>query len=667
VIISTWLAVPVIALAMIPPLQFTYWQWLSLTLAAPVIVWGAWPFHQAAWTNLRHGAVTMDTLISLGTSAAFLWSLWTLFLGDAGRPGMTHPFEFTVSRGDASSHIYLEVAAGVTLFVLAGRYAEHRSKRSAGSAVEQLMQVGAKDVSVLRQDSAAPGGEREDRIPVGELRETDRFIVRPGEQIATDGVVEEGQSAVDESVLTGEAVPVDVYPGSEVTGATVNAQGRIIVRATRVGADTQLAQIVRMVEQAQSGKADVQRLADRVSAVFVPAVMVIAIATLAAWLISGAGVAAAFTAAVAVLIIACPCALGLATPIAILVGTGRGAKLGILIKGPEVLERTRQARIIALDKTGTVTEGRMHVTRVVPDGAGSSPWPTADPTPQQTRLLEVAATLEQASEHPIARAITAAGASLARPSRELSEFTNLPGYGAQGTLNGEVVLAGNSSLMKRNSVNISSQLESALQEAQTRGETAVLIAVAGTALGMVAVADQLKPSSAPAMEAFKKLGLRTVLLTGDNTRVAKHVASQLGIDDVRAEVLPAQKAEAIQQLQSDGSRVAMVGDGVNDAAALAQADLGIAMGTGTDVAIAASDITLMRSELTAAATAMKLSRKTLGTIKGNLFWAFIYNAAMIPLAAFGLLNPMLAGAAMAFSSVFVVLNSLRLRAVSTVS
>ncbi|MEU2283166.1 heavy metal translocating P-type ATPase [Streptomyces sp. NPDC013178] len=668
-LVSVLLAAPVVLLAMVPALQFDNWQWLSLTLAAPVVVWGGLPFHRSAWTNLRHGASTMDTLVSVGSLAAFGWSLWALFLGHAGMPGMRHPFELTVSRTDGSSTIYLEVAAGVTAFILLGRYLEARSKRRAGAALRALTELGAKDVAVLRHEEGERGalsvegggrrraGGREVRIPVDRLAVGDRFVVRPGEKIATDGTVVEGVSAVDVSMLTGESVPVDVGPGDAVTGATVNAGGRLVVEATRIGADTRLAHMAKLVEDAQNGKAEVQRLADRVAGIFVPVVLLIASATFGAWLGLTGDTVAAFTAAVAVLIIACPCALGLATPTALLVGTGRGAQLGILIKGPEVLESTRRVDTVVLDKTGTVTTGRMTLQEV---------YAAEDTDVKQ--LLRLAGALEHASEHPVARAV-AAGAEMGVPpleeSREwgragelpaVEHFENVPGRGVRGRVEGRDVTVG-----RLVDAPLPPELARAKDEAERDGRTAVVVGWDGAVRGVLAVADTVRETSAQAVRELRALGLTPVLLTGDNRAVAQAVAGRVGIDEVIAEVLPEDKVDVVRRLQGEGRVVAMVGDGVNDAAALAAADLGLAMGTGTDAAIEAGDLTLVRGDLRVAADAIRLSRRTLATIKGNLVWAFGYNVAALPLAAAGLLNPMLAGAAMAFSSVFVVTNSLRLR------
>ncbi|MET7696642.1 heavy metal translocating P-type ATPase [Streptomyces sp. NPDC005485] len=642
--VSVLLAVPVILMAMVPALQFDNWQWLSLTLAAPVVVWGGLPFHRAAFTNARHGAATMDTLVSVGTLAAFGWSLWALFFGDAGMSGMKDGFEFTVSRTDGASSIYLEVASGVVAFILLGRYLEARSKRRAGAALKALLELGAKDVSVLR-------GGREVRVPIGQLAVGDRFVVRPGEKIATDGTVVEGTSAVDASMLTGESVPVDVSAGSTVTGATVNAGGRLVVEATRVGADTQLARMARLVEDAQNGKAEVQRLADRISGIFVPVVLVLALGTFGVWIGVTGDTVAAFTAAVAVLIIACPCALGLATPTALMVGTGRGAQLGILIKGPEVLESTRRVDTVVLDKTGTVTTGRMTLHEVY----------AADGT-SENELLRLAGALEHASEHPIAQAVAAGAEERTGALPAVEHFENVPGLGVRGRVEGREVTVGRFA----GADVLPDGPARAKAAAEAEGRTAVVVALDGVVLGVLTVADAIKETSAEAVRKLRALGLTPVLLTGDNRAVAESVARAVGIDaeNVIAEVLPQDKVDVVKRLQGEGRSVAMVGDGVNDAAALATADLGLAMGTGTDAAIEASDLTLVRGDLRVAADAIRLSRRTLGTIKGNLVWAFGYNVAALPLAAAGLLNPMIAGAAMAFSSVFVVTNSLRLRTFS---
>jgi Cu+-exporting ATPase len=655
-VISALLTVPVVALSMIPALQVTNWQWLALTLASPVVVWGAWPFHRAAWTAARHGTATMDTLISIGVTAAYLWSLWALFLGDAGMPGAAMATSWLPDRDAAASHLYLEVATGVTTLILTGRYLEARAKRRSGAALRALLALGAHDAAVLRD-----GVEHRvaaDRLAVGDL-----ILVRPGETVAADGVVVEGASAVDTSLLTGEPVPVEVAPGDPVVGGSTNSGGRLVVRATRVGSDTALARIARLVEQAQAGKAPVQRLADRVSAVFVPVVLVLAALTLAGWLVAGAGAEAAFTAAVSVLIIACPCALGLATPTALLVGTGRGAQLGILIKGPEVLESTRQADTIVLDKTGTVTTGRMRLVDTVVT-AGADLGTTRD------EVLAIAGSLEDASEHPIGRAVADAARATV-PSGTPSAPTALPavadfaatrGRGVQGVVAGRAAVAGQPSwLADEWAMPLPPDLADAAHAAQRLGRTVVAVGWDGVARGVLVVADTPRESSPAAVADLRRLGLAPVLLTGDNARAAAAVAAEVGIDDVVAEVLPEDKVAAVRRLQESGRVVAMVGDGVNDAAALAQADLGIAMGSGTDVAIEAADLTLVRADLTAAADAIRLSRRTLRTIKGNLFWAFAYNVAAIPLAMAGLLNPLVAGAAMAGSSLFVVTNSLRLR------
>ncbi len=635
--ISGLLTIPVVLVSMIPALQFDNWQWLVFALASPVVIWGAYPFHKAAWTNARHGAATMDTLVSVGVGAAYLWSVWALFFGDAGMAGMTMEFTWLANSG-GHDEIYLEVASAVTVFILAGHYLEANAKKQSSAALRALMDRQVSHVTLRRVGS--DGSPTETRIALTDLHEGDLFVARPGEKIATDGIVVEGSSAVDESMLTGESVPVEVVVGTAVTGATINQSGRLVVRATAVGSDTQLAQMARLVEEAQEGKADVQRLADRISAWFVPTVIVLSLATLATWLIIGSTVTEAFTAAVAVLIIACPCALGLATPTALMVGTGRGAQLGILIKGPQILESTRKIDTIVLDKTGTVTSGEMSVVSV-------DPAPGVD----TAELRLVAASLEHASEHPIARAV----ATLATPVA-VESFTNEAGFGVSGSVEGRRALVGRPSWLAEQGVDLSTSSRTA----ETDGTT-VAVAWDGAFRGTITVADTIKPSSARAIGELRTLGLEPVLLTGDNKAVAESVAAEVGIDRVIADVTPADKLRTIHELQGEGRVVAMVGDGVNDAAALAGSDLGIAMGTGTDVAIQASDLTLVKGDLATAVDAVRLSRATLRTIKGNLFWAFAYNVAAIPLAALGLLNPLIAGFTMAFSSVFVVTNSLRLR------
>ena len=643
-IVSAALSIPVLLMSMIPALQFDNWQWLSLQMATPVVLWGAWPFHRAAWLNLRHGTATMDTLISLGTLSAWLWSMYALFLGDAGMPSMRMQFELIPQAGEGSSQIYLETASIVTTFILAGRYFELRAKRRAGAALKALLELGAKDVALLEPD----GGER--RVPIDQLHTGDRFVVRPGEKVATDGVVEDGISAVDMALLTGESVPVDVRPGSEVAGATVNLGGRLIVRATKVGADTALAQIARLVTDAQTGKAPIQRLADRISGIFVPVVIALAVATLGFWLGAGQSATFAFTAAVAVLIIACPCALGLATPTALMVGTGRGAQLGLLIKGPEILESTRKVDTIVLDKTGTVTTGKMSLTELtVADGV------------EENEALRLVGALENASEHPIAQAVAQHALAQVGALPAVETFTSRDGLGVEGMVDGHALVVGRPALLAEWGMDLPPELEHARTEAERRGQTAIAAGWDGRAGAILVVADTVKPTSPEAVARLKRLGLRTVLLTGDNATTAQAVAAEVGIDEVIAEVLPADKADVIGRLQGEGRVVAMVGDGVNDAPALAQADLGLSIGTGTDVAIEASDLTLVSGDLRAASDALRLSRATLRVIKQNLAWAFGYNVAAIPLAAIGLLNPVIASAAMACSSVSVVANALRLR------
>ena len=652
--VSAALSLPVLLLSMVPPLQFDNWQWISLTLAAPVVVWGGWPFHRAAAMNLRHGAATMDTLISVGTTAAFSWSLYALLFTPAGDEEMRMGFDLMPSRGGGVHEIYLETAAVVITLILAGRWFEARAKRRSGAALRALLEVGASEASVLRPDGS------EELVPVERLKVGDRFVVRPGGKVATDGTIVDGRSSIDASLVTGEPVPVDVGVGDQVVGSTINASGRLVVEATRVGADTAVARIARLVTEAQTGKAKVQRLADRVSAVFVPIVIIIAVATLGFWLGRGAVPTEAFAAAVAVLIIACPCALGLATPTALMVGTGRGAQIGVLIKGPEVLESTRTVDTVVLDKTGTITAGEMRVVDVLV-AAGT----------EREEVLRLAGTVEHASEHPIARAIVDAARSEVGDLGAVSDFTAHQGQGVTGVVDAMTVAVSKAEFVLRtlDAPEMEGDLADAAEAAVALGRTVVFAGWDGSVRGAVVVADTIKPSSASAIAALKKLGLRPVMLTGDNARAARAVAAEVGIapDDVIADVLPEEKVEAIERLRSEGRVVAMVGDGVNDAAALATADLGLAMGSGTDVAIEASDLTLVRDSLWSAVDAIRLSRRTLATIKANLFWAFAYNVAAIPLAAAGLLNPMIAGAAMAFSSVFVVSNSLRLRRFASVT
>lgn len=643
-VISAVLSVPVIAMAMVSPLQFPGWQWLSLLLATPVVLWGGWNFHRSAWVNLKHGSSTMDTLISVGTLAAYLWSLVSLVFGSAGEIGMRHEFSIHLMRADSLSTVYFEAACGTITFILLGRWIEARSRRQAGSALRELLKLGARQVRLLGADGS------ETMSPIEALTVGQRFVVRPGEKIAGDGIVREGRSDVDAHVITGESVPVPVGPGDHVVGATLNTVGRLVIEATAVGADTQLAHIAALVEQAQTGKSQAQRLADRIAGVFVPVVFVIAAVAFAAWLLAGAGLSFAVTAGVAVLIISCPCALGLATPTALLAGTGRGAQLGIVIRGPQALEQARAIDTVVMDKTGTLTKGEMVVQDV-----------QAAPGQDREAVLALAAALESGSEHPIAEAIVTAATAAGSVPGELRDFRILPGRGVEAIVDGAKAFAGNAELMADQGAVVPEPVQQGADRASDEGASVVFVALGKQLVGLITVNDELSETSARAVRLFGELGLRSVMLTGDNERAAHHMASRVGIDEVHAQVLPGQKMDVITGLQAEGRRVAMVGDGVNDAAALAQSDLGIAMGSGTDAAIAASDLTLMRHDLVLAVDAIRLSRATLGTIRGNLFWAFFYNVCAIPIAAFGLLNPMIAGAAMAFSSVFVVTNSLRLR------
>ncbi|HHV21624.1 MAG TPA: cadmium-translocating P-type ATPase [Propionibacterium sp.] len=643
-ILSAVLSVPVVAISMVPALQFPGWQWVVLVLTTPVVLFGGLRFHRSALINLRHGATTMDTLISMGSLAAYFWSLFAMIFGHAGEIGMKHEFTFSLARSDGFGNIYFEAAAAIITFILTGRYFEAKSRRSAGEAVRSLLTLGASDVAVVRDGV-------EIRIPIDQLRVGEEFVVRPGEKIATDGEVVSGDSGVDTSMITGESLPVDVTVGDSVIGGCLNTDGRLVVRATRVGEETQLAQIARLVSDAQSGKSQTQRMADRVSAVFVPIVIVLAVVTLIGWLVAGAGAGFAFTAAVAVLIIACPCALGLATPTALLVGTGRGARSGILIKGPEALESTRTVDTIVLDKTGTVTAGELEVVAhrrrdagdAAAESAGAHEW------------IRLAASAESGSEHPVAKAVVAYAESRGLALSAPDDFRNTPGIGVDATVDGHRVRVG------RLIDTLPAELAAAAQEARAEGRSSILVLIDDEPVGLLDISDTVKPGAADAIRWFRELGLEPHLLTGDSTAAAERVAREVGIDHVTAEVMPQDKVDVVAALQAAGRRVAMVGDGVNDAAALATADLGIAMGGGTDAAIEAADLTLVRDDLRLAADAVRLSRRTLRTIKGNLFWAFAYNVAALPIAALGLLNPMIAGAAMAFSSVFVVSNSLRLR------
>ncbi|MGH2960401.1 MAG: heavy metal translocating P-type ATPase [Solirubrobacterales bacterium] len=643
VIGSALLTIPVLAFSMISALQFDYWQWISLAFTLVVVFWGGWPIHRATWVNLRHGALTMDTLVSVGTLTALSWSIYNLVFGGAGEIGVEMSFEFLPGREESSMHIYLEEAAVITTLIMLGRYFEARATARAGMAIASLMRLGAKEAALLQPD----GSER--KVAVSALTPGDRFVVRPGEKIATDGLVVEGLSAVDASMITGESMPVEVGPGDEVVGATINSGGRLVVEAARVGEDTVLAQIARLVNDAQSGKSNTQRLADRISAVFIPAVFAIALGTLAFWLIIGDSTTFAISAAVSVLIIACPCALGLATPTALMAGTGRGAQLGLLIKGPQVLESVRKIETIVLDKTGTLTTGRMTVERFVVAGD------------DRARALGLLAAAEAGSEHPIGQAIVTAARNDGALALTAQSFMSRPGLGVEAMVDGDHVLVGRPQLLADESFTITDELSAAIDQAGSTGNTAVAAGWAGAVRAVAILSDAVKPSAARAVKELKSRGVEPVLVTGDNEATAAHVATNLGIDRHIAGVLPAGKAEEIKRLQDGGRQVAMVGDGVNDAPALAQADLGISIGGGTDVAIEASDLTLVSGDPLAIVDALRLSEDTLHTIRQNLGWAFVYNVAAIPIAAAGLLNPMIAGAAMALSDICVVLNALRLR------
>jgi Cu+-exporting ATPase len=646
---SLALSAPIVALSMVPPIQFPYWQWVVLALAVPVATWGAWPFHRSAWVNAKHRQANMDTLVSIGVGSALVWSLYALILGGAGMPGMTMEMHLFANPEMAGNEIYLEVAAAVTAFMLLGRYLETKAKRDAGKALHALVEAAPKTARVVREISGPSGVvEVEVEVPADSLAVGDRFVVVAGETIATDGVIVSGQSALDQSIITGESAPVDVGPGMSVAGGAINTFGKIVVQATRVGADTQLARMAVLVEQAQSGKAQAQRLADSISGVFVPVVLVLAVLTLAGWWLFGPSVETAFRAAVATLIIACPCALGLATPTALLAGTGRGAQLGILIAGPTALEASRHIDTVVFDKTGTLTTGQMSVAGLfLADGVGKSGFE------------EMVGAVEKNSHHPIAKAITAHFHTAGSSALEVIDLTETPGQGVRATVNGHDVVIGRSGWLPEG-VAIPEGLSRDLATAHEQGHSTVVVAVDGNLWGVVSIADTPKSDTAATIRALHDMGLRVVMCSGDSEAAAAAIARLVGIDEVVADVSPEGKVEVISRLQAEGRLVAMVGDGINDAPALATANVGIALGAGTDQAIAASDITLTRGDIADVPVALRLSRKTLGTIRGNLFWAFAYNTLAIPAAMAGLLSPLLAGAAMAFSSVFVVTNSLRL-------